>query len=74
MEILNEHYVTAWVLEHPAHFQLLAPFIRNGSVDDLLIITKTIESMNIYNNSQNYLLVLNQFQVMKLQFLSLDLN
>jgi len=55
MEILNEHYVTAWVLEHPAHFQLLAPFIRNGSVDDLLIITKRIECMNMYNNSQNYL-------------------
>ena len=55
MEILNEHYVTAWVLEHPAHFQLLAPFIRNGNVDDLLIITKRIECMNMYNNSQNYL-------------------
>ena len=55
MQILNEHYVTAWVLEHPAHFQLLAPFIRNGNVDDLLIITKRIECMNMYNNSQNYL-------------------
>ena len=55
MEILNEQVVTAWVLEHPAHFQLLAPFIRRGNKNDLLIITTRIECMNMYNNSENYL-------------------
>tara|TARA_B100001123_G_scaffold383891_1_gene456244 strand:+ start:604 stop:1542 length:939 start_codon:yes stop_codon:yes gene_type:complete len=55
MEILNEQVVTAWVLEHPAHFQLLAPFIRKGSKNDLLIITTRIECLNMYNNSENYL-------------------
>ena len=55
MEILNERVVTAWVLEHPAHFQLLAPFIRKGHENDLLIITKRIECMNMFENSKNYL-------------------
>jgi len=55
MEILNEQVVTAWVLEHPAHFQLLAPFIRKGHENDLLIITKRIECMNMFENSKNYL-------------------
>ena len=36
MEILKEQLITAWVLEHPAHFQLLAPFIVEGHKNDLL--------------------------------------
>lgn len=55
MEILHEQVVTAWVLEHPAHFQLLAPFIRNGNKKDLLIVTKRIECMNMYESSEKYL-------------------
>ena len=55
MEILNERVVTAWVLEHPAHFQLLAPFIRNGNEKDLLIVTTRIECMNMFENSKKYL-------------------
>ena len=55
MEILNEQVITAWVLEHPAHFQLLAPFIRNGTEDDLLIITTRIECLNMFKHSEKYL-------------------
>ncbi len=55
MEILNERVVTAWVLEHPAHFQLLAPFIRNGNENDLLIVTTRIECMNMFENSKKHL-------------------
>ena len=55
MEILKEQVVTAWVLEHPAHFQLLAPFIRNGNENDLLIVTTRVECMNMYENSEKYL-------------------
>ncbi len=51
MEILNEQVVTAWVLEHPAHFQLLSPFIRKGNENDLLIITSRKECMNMYEKS-----------------------
>ena len=55
MEILNERVVTAWVLEHPAHFQLLAPFIRKGNENDLLIVTTRIECMNMFENSKKHL-------------------
>lgn len=55
MEILNEQVVTAWVLEHPAHFQLLSPFILGGNENDLLIITTRKECMNMYEKSTNYL-------------------
>jgi hypothetical protein len=55
MEILNEQVITAWVLEHPAHFQLLAPFIRNGTEDDLLIMTTRIECLNMFKHSEKYL-------------------
>ncbi len=39
--------VTCWIIDHPAHLQLLAGWIRVGSENDLLIATrrKEIESM-----------------------------
>ena len=55
MQILNEQVVTAWVLEHPAHFQLLSPFIKKGDRNDVLIITTREECMNMYKKSKNYL-------------------
>ena len=35
--------ITCWVLDHPAHLQLLSGFIRAGNEKDLLIITKRPE-------------------------------
>jgi len=38
---------TCWVIDHPAHFQLLSPFIRAGHADDILVLTtrKEVQSM-----------------------------
>ena len=34
---------TCWVLDHPAHVRLLAPFLRSGQSNDVLIATKRHE-------------------------------
>jgi predicted glycosyltransferase len=49
--------VTCWVLDHPAHLQLLSGFIRAGNKKDLLIITRRpeIESMLESDEVNRYL-------------------
>ena len=42
--------VTCWVLDHPAHLQLLSGFIRAGNENDLLIITKRPEIEQMLNS------------------------
>ena len=34
---------TCWVLDHPAHVRLLAPFLRSGQSNDVLIATQRHE-------------------------------
>ena len=34
---------TCWVFDHPAHVRLLAPFLRAGQSDDVIIATKRLE-------------------------------
>ena len=34
---------TCWVLDHPAHVRLLAPFLRAGQSNDVIIATKRME-------------------------------
>ena len=36
--------LTCWVLDHPAHMQLFARFIRNGEENDLLVVTSRHET------------------------------
>lgn len=42
---------TCWVLDHPAHVRLLAPFIRSGQSNDLIIATDRVEVRNLLENS-----------------------
>jgi len=49
--------VTCWILDHPAHLQLLSGFIRAGNENDLLVITQRpeIEQMIKSDLVSNYL-------------------
>ena len=38
---------TCWVFDHPAHIRLLAPFLRAGQSDDVIIATKRKEVENL---------------------------
>ena len=39
---------TCWVLDHPAHVRALAPFVREGSTHDMLLLTERAEVRALY--------------------------
>ena len=43
---------TCWVIDHPAHFQLLSPFIRGGHPDDILILTTRSEVQSMFRTRE----------------------
>ncbi|MEC7168634.1 MAG: hypothetical protein VXY42_02285 [Candidatus Thermoplasmatota archaeon] len=46
---------TCWVLDHPAHVRLLAPFIRSGTTSDVIIATNRIEVRQLLDSSEGVL-------------------
>ena len=46
---------TCWVLDHPAHVRLLAPFIRSGTTSDVLIATDRKEVRQLLCSSEGVL-------------------
>ena len=46
---------TCWVLDHPAHVRLLAPFIRSGTTSDVLIATNRTEVRQLMDSSEGVL-------------------
>ena len=46
---------TCWVLDHPAHVRLLAPFIRCGTTSDVLIATDRVEVRQLLDSSEGVL-------------------
>ncbi|MGY8735782.1 MAG: hypothetical protein ACKVHN_06970, partial [Candidatus Poseidoniales archaeon] len=46
---------TCWVLDHPAHVRLLAPFIRSGQSNDIIIACDRIEVRNLLENADGIL-------------------
>jgi predicted glycosyltransferase len=46
---------TCWVLDHPAHVRLLAPFIRSGTTSDVLIATDRVEVGQLLDSSEGVL-------------------
>ena len=46
---------TCWVLDHPAHVRLLAPFIRSGTTSDVIIATNRIEVRQLLGSSEGVL-------------------
>jgi len=46
---------TCWVLDHPAHVRLLAPFIRSGQPNDIIIACDRIEVRNLLNSADGIL-------------------
>ena len=46
---------TCWVLDHPAHVRLLAPFIRSGSTSDVIIATDRVEVRQLLDSSEGVL-------------------
>ena len=46
---------TCWVLDHPAHVRLLAPFIRSGTTSDVIIATNRIEVRQLLESSEGVL-------------------
>ncbi|CAI8333650.1 MAG: Uncharacterised protein [Candidatus Poseidoniaceae archaeon] len=46
---------TCWVLDHPAHVRLLAPFIRSGTTSDVLIATNRVEVRKLLESSEGVL-------------------
>jgi hypothetical protein len=46
---------TCWVLDHPAHVRLLAPFIRSGQSNDLIIACDRIEVRNLLDSADGIL-------------------
>ncbi len=43
---------TCWVIDHPAHFQFLSPFIRGGHADDILIMTTRPEVQSMFRTRE----------------------
>ncbi|MGB1798481.1 MAG: hypothetical protein ACPHM4_04295 [Candidatus Poseidoniaceae archaeon] len=46
---------TCWVLDHPAHVRLLAPFIRSGTTSDVIVATNRTEVRNLLESSEGVL-------------------
>ena len=46
---------TCWVLDHPAHVRLLAPFIRSGTTSDVFITTDREEVRQLLESSEGVL-------------------
>ena len=46
---------TCWILDHPAHVRLLAPFIRSGSTSDVLVATNRKEVRQLLDSSEGVL-------------------
>ena len=46
---------TCWVLDHPAHMQILAGFIRGGSTSDILILSDRPEVRSLFELSEGIL-------------------
>ena len=46
---------TCWVLDHPAHVRLLAPFIRSGATSDVVVATNRTEVRHLLESSEGVL-------------------
>lgn len=46
---------TCWVLDHPAHVQILAGFVRGGSTSDLIVATERPEVQALMQTSEGIL-------------------
>lgn len=46
---------TCWVLDHPAHVRLLAPFLRAGRSDDVLIATQRHEVEHLLEHGDGHI-------------------
>lgn len=46
---------TCWVLDHPAHVRLLAPFIRSGLSSDVVVATERKEVRQLLDSSEGVL-------------------
>jgi hypothetical protein len=46
---------TCWVLDHPAHVRLLAPFIRSGTTSDVVIATDRKEVRQLLDSAEGVL-------------------
>lgn len=54
---------TCWVLDHPAHVRLLAPFIRSGTTSDVFVATDRVEVRQLLESSEGVLPKRQQFWV-----------
>ena len=46
---------TCWVLDHPAHVSLLAPFLRSGQSNDVIIATRRSEVESLLDKGDGHL-------------------
>lgn len=46
---------TCWVLDHPAHVRLLAPFLRAGQSNDVIIATRREEVVSLLEHGDGHL-------------------
>ena len=46
---------TCWVLDHPAHVRLLAPFLRSGQSNDVIIATRRSEVESLLDKGDGHL-------------------
>ena len=46
---------TCWVLDHPAHVRLLAPFLRSGQSNDVIIATHRSEVESLLDKGDGHL-------------------
>ncbi|MDP6333959.1 MAG: hypothetical protein QF479_04915 [Candidatus Poseidoniaceae archaeon] len=46
---------TCWVLDHPAHVRLLAPFMRAGQSNDVIIATNRVEVKNLIDQGDGHI-------------------
>ena len=46
---------TCWVLDHPAHVRLLAPFLRAGQSNDVIIATRRKEVENLLESGDGHI-------------------
>lgn len=53
--IIGLYMRTCWVLDHPAHVRLLAPFMRAGQSDDVIIATNRIEVKNLIDQGDGHI-------------------
>ena len=52
---MNRTIPTCWVIDHPAHFQFFAPFIRGGHEADILVLSSRPEVQAMFRAREGHL-------------------